>query len=84
MRFFKEELMMKKQLSVNPKPFSPDYVIALYIRLSIEDIKVESLSIENQKKVLHRYADTLDENGDMEILEFVDNGYSGTNFVEVR
>ncbi len=80
MRFFKAQLMMKKQLSVNPKPFSPDYVIALYIRLSIEDIKVESLSIENQKKVLHRYADTLDENGDMEILEFVDNGYSGTNF----
>ena len=31
------------------------YVIALYIRLSIEDNKVDSLSIENQKIALHQY-----------------------------
>lgn len=32
------------------------YVIALYIRLSIEDYKYDSLSIENQSLVLHEYA----------------------------
>ena len=56
------------------------YVIALYIRLSIEDAKVESLSIENQKIALHKYVDTMDSYGSVEVLEFVDNGYSGTNF----
>ena len=55
------------------------YVIALYIRLSIEDTKVESLSIQNQKIILRKYAETLDET-DIKILEFVDNGFSGTNF----
>ena len=32
------------------------YVIALYIRLSIEDYKYDSLNIENQSLVLHEYA----------------------------
>ena len=32
------------------------YVIALYIRLSIEDYKYDSLSIENQSLALHEYA----------------------------
>ena len=31
------------------------YVIALYIRLSIEDYKYDSLSIENQLLVLNEY-----------------------------
>jgi len=64
------------------KPATKDtsgYVIALYIRLSIEDYKVESLSIENQKRVLHQYADAMNIRG-AEVLEFVDNGHSGTNF----
>ena len=56
------------------------YVIALYIRLSIEDVKYESMSIENQKLALHEYADAMPEVGHAEILEFVDNGYTGTNF----
>ena len=56
------------------------YVIALYIRLSIEDVKYESMSIENQKLTLHEYASALPEAGHAEILEFVDNGYTGTNF----
>ncbi len=59
------------------------YVIALYIRLSIEDSKVESMSIDNQRLALHKFADTLDVPGS-EVQEFVDNGYTGTNFVEVR
>ena len=32
-----------------------DYVIALYIRLSIEDYKYDSLSIENQRLILCFY-----------------------------
>ena len=32
------------------------YVIALYIRLSIEDCKYDSMSIENQRLVLNEYA----------------------------
>lgn len=56
------------------------YVIALYIRLSIEDSKVDSMSIENQKFMLHQYVDTMKDVKNIEALEFVDNGYSGTNF----
>lgn len=56
------------------------YVIALYIRLSIEDYKYDSLSIENQSLVLHEYAAAMPEGLHAEILEFIDNGYSGTNF----
>ncbi len=55
------------------------YVTALYIRLSIEDSKVESLSIENQRRALHEYVEAM-EIPDAEVTEFVDNGYSGTNF----
>ena len=56
------------------------YVIALYIRLSIEDYKYNSLSIENQSLVLHEYAASMPEALNAEITEFIDNGYSGTNF----
>ena len=60
------------------------YVIALYIRLSIEDYKYDSLSIENQSLVLHEYAASMPEALNAEIMEFIDNGYSGTNLTEVR
>ena len=56
------------------------YVIALYIRLSIEDYKYDSLSIETQLLVLNEYAAAMPEYLNAEILEFIDNGYSGTNF----
>lgn len=52
----------------------------LYIRLSTEDYKVESMSIDNQKLALHKYVEKLDDLADCEVKEFVDNGYSGTNF----
>lgn len=55
------------------------YVIAMYIRLSVEDAKTDSLSIPNQRLLLGRHIDTLEQN-DIEIMEFVDNGYSGVNF----
>lgn len=56
------------------------YVIALYIRLSVEDYKYDSLSIENQRLILREYAASLAEAAEAVILEFVDNGYSGANF----
>ena len=56
------------------------YVIALYIRLSLEDSRVESMSIENQKRALHSFVDQMENVRNVEVLEFIDNGYSGTNF----
>ena len=56
------------------------YVIALYIRLSLEDSKYDSLSIENQRLVLHEYTAAMPEALHAEVLEFIDNGFSGTNF----
>ena len=56
------------------------YVIALYIRLSVEDFKTESLSIPNQKLLLRGKAMSLQEWDNSEVLEFVDNGHTGTNF----
>ena len=55
------------------------YVIAKYIRLSIEDLKSDSMSIENQRILLDGYIADMD-TPSPEILEFVDNGHSGTNF----
>ncbi len=56
------------------------YVIAIYIRLSMEDAKYDSLSIENQKLILNEFALSLPEADNAEIREFIDNGYTGTNF----
>lgn len=56
------------------------YLIALYIRLSTEDEKVGSMSIENQKYALYQYVDTAEDLVNAEVQEFVDNGFSGTNF----
>lgn len=55
-------------------------VVALYIRLSVEDIKTDSLSVENQSKLLHRHLNSLPEFANCEIREFIDNGHTGTNF----
>ena len=50
----------------------------LYYRLSQEDERSgESLSIENQKLIVEKYAR---ENGFEIVDEYVDDGYSGTNF----
>ena len=66
-----------------------DKITALYCRLSVEDLKEdkkgskedESNSIQNQKLILQKYAD---ENGFQNTRFYVDDGYSGANFVEVR
>lgn len=50
----------------------------LYYRLSKDDERAgESLSIENQKRILEKYAH---ENGFEIIDEYIDDGWSGTNF----
>ena len=57
-------------------------ITALYERLSRDDeLQGESNSILNQKKYLEDYAR---KNGFNNIQHFTDDGYSGTNFAEVR
>ena len=59
--------------------------IAIYLRLSLSDgdlkkgSKDESNSIENQRLLLHSY---IEKQNDLsgEIVEYVDDGYTGTNF----
>lgn len=53
-------------------------VIAKYIRLSMDDGKSDSLSIETQREMLEAHIAA--NFPDAEVLEFVDNGFSGTNF----
>ncbi|GHU44414.1 hypothetical protein FACS1894111_11650 [Clostridia bacterium] len=55
-----------------------NYTIAKYIRLSMDDAITESMSIPHQHLMLDAHIDCL-EIPNAEILEFVDNGHSGTN-----
>ncbi len=64
-------------------------ITALYIRLSREDMdldntKKESASIQNQRLHLQSFLMSHVDVKRGEIEEYVDDGYSGTNFVEVR
>lgn len=61
--------------------------VALYIRLSVEDgdlknssKKEESNSISNQKALLYQFIHSKEEFSACEVLEFCDDGYTGTNF----
>ncbi len=56
--------------------------VAKYLRLSLEDDDMldESNSITNQRITLGQYITSNDEFKGMEVLEFKDDGYSGTNF----
>lgn len=55
-----------------------DYIAGLYIRLSKEDgDKEESESVQNQRKILKAFTK---ENKIKVYKEYVDDGYSGTNF----
>ena len=63
------------------------YVLAEYIRLSMEDLdlydsdeKAESVSISNQRSFIRTFVDQKEEFKRAEVREFVDDGYSGTNF----
>ena len=55
-----------------------EYIIAKYVRLSIEDEKTESMSITHQRLLLDMHIEAL-EIPYATVLEFVDNGHSGTN-----
>lgn len=74
--------MSKNNLDANK------FKVAMYLRLSQDDekydkdFKTESNSISNQRLQIKEY---IDKNEDMELVsEYVDDGYSGINFVEVR
>jgi len=54
--------------------------IAMYIRISSEDEDKESNSIKNQKNLLENYINSSPELSKFEVIAFVDDGYSGTNF----
>ena len=57
-------------------------ITILYCRLSNEDSQDrESNSIQNQRELLTRYAR---DHGYTNLKILVDDGYTGTNFVEVR
>ena len=59
-----------------------DKITALYCRLSQEDMQAgESESIQNQIEILSKYAR---DHGILNFKIYKDDGYSGTNFVEVR
>ena len=58
-----------------------DEYIAIYLRLSDEDGEQgESNSIKNQRILLREYIQRNPEFSGMIIEEFVDDGYSGTNY----
>ena len=61
-----------------PSSLAEERITALYCRLSQEDaLQGESNSITNQKAILQKYAADI---GFRNIMVFVDDGYSGTNF----
>ena len=63
-------------------PNNAKYSTALYMRLSRDDENFgDSISIETQRKVLRQY---VSENNLIVYDEYVDDGWSGTNFAEVR
>lgn len=54
----------------------------IYMRLSRDDEKAgESMSIENQRVILQKY---VAEKGGTIIDEYIDDGWSGTDFAGVR
>ena len=59
-------------------PKQTEYKVGMYLRLSNEDERAgESLSIENQRKILSNY---ISEQGWTLYDEYVDDGISGTTF----
>ncbi len=75
-----EAVAPKKEVSKMSR--ATDKITALYCRLSQEDsLDGESNSISNQKTILKTFAQ---ERHFTNLIFFVDDGYSGTNFVEVR
>lgn len=59
-----------------------DKYLAIYLRLSLEDdsSQDESDSITSQRDIIMRFVSEHEEFREYKIIEFVDDGYSGTNF----
>lgn len=54
----------------------------IYLRLSVEEAnRGESSSITNQRNIIQQYCE---DNNIIIVREFIDDGYSGSNFDEVR
>ena len=63
------------------------WYIAVYVRLSKEDgDKLESDSIQNQKRIIEQHVKYLQDQGEQiaSVEVYSDDGYPGGNFVEVR
>ena len=74
--------MLYPDMNSQKKTQQTRYRTALYLRLSREDgDKTESDSIANQRTMLEAYAA---EHGLTVVDEYIDDGWSGTNFDEVR
>ena len=57
------------------------YIILKYLRLSLEDgDSIESDSIANQRDLIDLHISAVFSDRDVEVIEIVDDGYSGTNF----
>lgn len=57
------------------------YIILKYLRLSLEDgDSIESDSIGNQRDLIDLHISAVFSDKDVEVIEIVDDGYSGTNF----
>ena len=60
-------------------------ITALYPRLSHEDeLQGESNSISNQKELIQRYISHKESLQNLPVMDFVDDGYTGSNFAGVR
>ena len=57
------------------------FKVGLYIRLSRDDGNIESDSVISQRSLLNQY---VKENNYVVVDEYVDDGYTGTNFTDVR
>jgi len=64
------------------QPNNTKYSVALYMRLSRDDENYgDSVSIETQRTILRQY---VNDHNLYVIDEYVDDGWSGTNFAGVR
>ena len=71
-----EQLM--QQMQITKPPFAKPVYVAIYLRLSRDDEQQgESGSIQTQRQLLTKYCQ---DNGFYIVGEYVDDGYSGTNF----
>lgn len=70
----------RKNLSpmVHEEPSFPGWLAAVYVRLSVEDTRTRTDSIETQQMIIREF---LEKHRDIQVLDtYIDNGTTGTNF----